>query len=545
MGKTAKKKLVDEQVHHGKLELVEGEGAKQGRVFARGEFGHAVNPTANKRLYRHSIWEKNFSRLQPNLESKKILGELDHPTDGRTALTRASHVITDLRLEGDIVLGEAEILDTSKGRDLKAILAAGVPVGISSRGYGSTKPGNDGIEEVQDDYRLMTFDFVAEPADPTAYPEVVFESESESNASMMFEGATIEEEESEEEESEETSDAEDASSDDETEDVDDESSDEVDEQEMAKRFAEKVLADAGKKESVENLREEFTSKIVERITALRSDVEKQVRKELESDPELGAAKTVLAQIRETLQPLFLSEDVQEIIAAKDAEIEVLRSQLDEAELRIGGMEELIEKLTEAAREAGYKYHLECLLRESDSDADRVREIVGDVSQYDSPDALKDRVEEAHAEMAAFRIEEERLEQRRQAESSRLRNKNRQLAESLEEALVANKDMALQIYAAKRLQTHPQGAKILRMLERSGIQTKEQVDEMIEEFREPERDVDDLEAIRARVRSRLQSGREYMEEDVQSASRRGGGGSRNYNGLGASLADLKHLAGVRD
>jgi len=548
--------LIDEQVHHCKLELVEGEGEKKGRVFARGEFGHAAKPTANGRFYRHNIWESNISRLRPNLESRKVLGELDHPTDGRTALQRASHVITDLRLEGDQVMGEAEILDTAKGRDLKAILAAGVPVGISSRGFGSTKPNREGVEEVQEDYKLVTFDFVAEPADPTAYPEVVFENV-EQGATLMFEGMAFEAQEPEpasEPEPEPEPEPEGGEGGEGDEDGDDPAEEGVapnvgsappGEAEMAKRFAARVLADAeGNEIDVEALRQEFADQIVARIAALRADVEKQVRAEMAADPTVADARAALEQVQRALLPFSLTEDANALLSERDAEIRVLRSQLEEAEQQIEQSETLIETLTAAAREAGYRYHLECLLHEDDSDTERLRTIVGDVLQYESPDALRERVEEAYQELQTFRLEEARVEQRRSAMADQLRSKNRELAEGLEQALVANRDLALQVYASERLQTHPQGAKILRMLRRSGIQSREQVDAMIEDFREPVRDADDLEQVRARVRARLHGGQEYLAEDAQPARGRGANAS-NYNGLGASLADLKHLAGMGD
>lgn len=640
---TPENQLIDEQVHYCKLELVEGEGEKKGRVFARGEFGHAAKPTANGRFYRHNIWESNIARLGPNLKSRKVLGELDHPTDGRTALQRASHVITDLRLEGDLVMGEAEILDTAKGRDLKAILEAGVPVGISSRGFGSTKPNREGIEEVQEDYKLVTFDFVAEPADPTAYPEAVFESaEGEGGKAMMFEGVAFEtvepegtskddepEPEGEEEgvleevqapkdlpkpgtpawaaygktlakkgtrtlkklqkqvqnaikhragrgedspELDRLNDYEAALSGAQSRAEDDESVAPVvgsappgeaemakrfgekvaaeaaavpksAEAEMSARFAEKVLSDAkGNDVSVETLRQEFADQIVDRIAALRADVEKQVRAEMAADPAVAGARAALEQVQRALLPFALTEDANALVSERDDEIRVLRSQLEEVEQTIEQHESLIDTLTGAAREAGYRYHLECLLHEDDADTERLRLIVGDVLQYDSPNALRERVEEASQEMLAFRLEEGRVQQQQTEEADRLHTKNSELAEGLERALVANRDLALQVYASERLQTHPQGAKILRMLKRSGIQSREQVDAMIEDFREPARDMDDLEAVRSRVRSRLHGGQEYLEEDTQPANG-SKGNSRNYNGLGASLADLKHLAGV--
>lgn len=604
--------LIDEQIHHCQLQLVEGEGDKKGRVYARGEFGHAANPTANGRRYRHSIWEGNISRLQANLESRKVLGELDHPTDGRTALQRASHVVTGLQLEGDRVLGEAEILDTAKGRDLKAILSAGVPVGISSRGFGSTKPGRDGIEEVQDDYKLVTFDFVAEPADPSAYPEVVFEDQStrnEAGVSMMFEGVSFEmtdESASEDVEDDDVLEAVQAPKDlpkpgtpawatyvkklakkgdselkklqkqvqnaikhragknspdlgslqdyeaalqgarsftEEPNVAPNVRSAPEGEAELAKKFAERVLADSeGNTVDVDALRREFADQLVSRVEVLRNDIEKQVRAEMAVDPEVAGARAALEQVQRALQPFALTETVNTLITERDADIQALRNQLEEAETRIEQHEGLVEKLTLAAREAGYRYHLECLLHEDDADVERVRSIVGDVLEYDNPEALRQRVEAAHQELRAFRLEEERIAQERSAEAAQLRDKNQELAEGLEQALVANRDLALQVYASERLQTHPQGAKILRMLKRSGLQSREQVDGMIEDFREPVRDTDDLEAVRSRVRSRLHGGQEHLQEDEQPV-RGYGGHSQNYNGLGASLADLKHLAGV--
>jgi hypothetical protein len=89
-------------------------------------------------------------------------------------LNRVAHIVTKLWLEDGKVFGEAEILDTDPGRNLQALLKAGCKVGVSSRGYGSTKPNDKGEDVVQEDYKLVTFDFVAEPA-AGAFPAVFFE----------------------------------------------------------------------------------------------------------------------------------------------------------------------------------------------------------------------------------------------------------------------------------------------------------------------------------------------------------------------------------
>jgi hypothetical protein len=73
------------------------------------------------------------------------------------------------------VIGEAEVLGTPAGVILKELLKGGVKLGISSRGFGSTKAAPGGLQEVQDDYKLVTFDIVSDPSTPGAFPQAVYE----------------------------------------------------------------------------------------------------------------------------------------------------------------------------------------------------------------------------------------------------------------------------------------------------------------------------------------------------------------------------------
>ena len=158
------------------LELVESEN---GSYVARGEFARVDFPTGNKRVYPRKLYEREIKNLAEDLKGKKVFGELDHPSDGKTKLQRVSHLVTNLTIDNDRVIGEAEIMDTDNGRQLKSIIGAGAKVGISSRGFGSVKETKGGDMVVQDDFRLMTFDFVANPADNTAYPTYKKEDEVE------------------------------------------------------------------------------------------------------------------------------------------------------------------------------------------------------------------------------------------------------------------------------------------------------------------------------------------------------------------------------
>jgi hypothetical protein len=143
-----------------------------GKLRGRGEFARAGVPTANRRIYPESVWRKNLNHLQEDIRQRKVLGECDHPLDGKTKLQRVSHVITHLDIdENGSITGEIEIVEgTPNGKIVKALVDEGVTIGVSSRGYGSVKMNEDGNNVVQDDYVLMTFDVVSDPANATSWP---------------------------------------------------------------------------------------------------------------------------------------------------------------------------------------------------------------------------------------------------------------------------------------------------------------------------------------------------------------------------------------
>ena len=105
-----------------------------------------------------------------------MIGELDHPSDAKIHLEKASHIITNLEMTptGEVI-GEAEVLSTPTGVILQELLKANIKLGISSRGFGSLKPKDKGLQEVQEDYKLVTFDIVSDPSTPGAFPDPVYE----------------------------------------------------------------------------------------------------------------------------------------------------------------------------------------------------------------------------------------------------------------------------------------------------------------------------------------------------------------------------------
>lgn len=142
-----------------------------GVIKGRGPFGKCDRPTANGRVYPRPIMEREVAKLQPAIKARKLKGELDHPGDGKTKLTRVSHIITELSIgEDGIITGGLEVLPTHNGQDLSALIGARVPVDVSSRGFGSVKlseeklPDGRPLQIVQSDYSLKTWDCVDEGA---------------------------------------------------------------------------------------------------------------------------------------------------------------------------------------------------------------------------------------------------------------------------------------------------------------------------------------------------------------------------------------------
>jgi len=93
---------------------------------------------------------------------------LDHPDDSVINLRNASHMVTDVWVNGKDVMGKVQVLNTPSGGILRSLVESGVKLGISSRGMGSVSE-SQGQTIVEDDFQLICFDFVSEPSTPGAY----------------------------------------------------------------------------------------------------------------------------------------------------------------------------------------------------------------------------------------------------------------------------------------------------------------------------------------------------------------------------------------
>ncbi len=142
----------------------------------KGIFQKSDTPNGNRRVYPKTVLEGAIQSVATSVSEGRMLGELDHPDDAKIHLDKVSHKITKLYMNPDgTVIGEAQVLSTPAGKILESLLQSGVKLGISSRGFGSTKEANGGLQEVQSDYKLVTFDIVSDPSTPGAFPNAVYE----------------------------------------------------------------------------------------------------------------------------------------------------------------------------------------------------------------------------------------------------------------------------------------------------------------------------------------------------------------------------------
>jgi len=168
-------KLITETIEEVKVISEEKNGVKT--LFIQGPFLVAETKNKNGRIYREHTLKNEVNRYNEEyVQKNRAFGELGHPDSPSINLDRVSHLITDLRQEGNIFVGKAKILETPMGKIAKSLLEGGATLGVSSRGMGSLKVEN-GVNVVQDDYYLATAaDIVADPSAPGAFVQGIMEN---------------------------------------------------------------------------------------------------------------------------------------------------------------------------------------------------------------------------------------------------------------------------------------------------------------------------------------------------------------------------------
>ncbi len=170
-------KLLTEYVDADGLEVIEeGVGDKKS-LYIVGPFIVAEQKNANGRIYRADVLAKEVDRYDREvIQKNKAVGELNHGPTPNINFERASHVVKELRREGNVWVGKAKILDTPMGKIARSLIEEKVPLGVSTRGIGSVTKDHTGTMIVGDDFQLSCIDIVSSPSGPGCWTEGLMES---------------------------------------------------------------------------------------------------------------------------------------------------------------------------------------------------------------------------------------------------------------------------------------------------------------------------------------------------------------------------------
>jgi hypothetical protein len=168
-------KLITEALLETPLNYITENKNGEKKVFIEGVFMQSEKQNRNGRIYPKSILRAAVDKYVVEQVSKgRAVGELNHPDGPTVNLDKVSHRITELKWNGNNVVGKALVLNTPMGNIVKGLVEGGVQLGVSSRGMGSLEQ-RENKTYVKDDFVLSTIDIVQDPSAPEAFVNGIME----------------------------------------------------------------------------------------------------------------------------------------------------------------------------------------------------------------------------------------------------------------------------------------------------------------------------------------------------------------------------------
>ena len=155
-----------------KVELIKT--YKSGKVIFEAYLQEADIPNDNHRLYMKEDLQQGLSNIQPRIQKRQFVGELDHPISNdpirqTTVLYKeTSHIIAECGWEGNLLKAGIETCPyTSNGKALSGFVMDHVAVGFSLRGLADVQDQGD-HRLIRGPIMIITYDSVSKPSNKKA-----------------------------------------------------------------------------------------------------------------------------------------------------------------------------------------------------------------------------------------------------------------------------------------------------------------------------------------------------------------------------------------
>lgn len=167
-------KLLLETIFNNDLEYITEAKEGQPKVYRiKGVFGQAEVKNGNSRIYRRPLLESRVNEyVAKKVVTGQALGELNHRMSPFIDYERASHIVENMHMNGNDVIGVARILNSECGKTVKVLIDEGIKVGVSTRGLGTV----DYQGYVNEDFHLCCVDIVSTPSAPKAILDAIVEN---------------------------------------------------------------------------------------------------------------------------------------------------------------------------------------------------------------------------------------------------------------------------------------------------------------------------------------------------------------------------------
>lgn len=145
-------------------------------LYIKGPYIMVDETNRNKRYYPADEMRAEVGRyIKEMIETKRSMGELNHPTSVEVNPERACHMVVELKNEGKFYHGKSKVLSTPMGLIVRSLIQDGVTMGMSTRALGQLCQESNGVSRVSD-VKLVAIDCVADPSCPKAFVNGILES---------------------------------------------------------------------------------------------------------------------------------------------------------------------------------------------------------------------------------------------------------------------------------------------------------------------------------------------------------------------------------